>query len=567
MMNPITEFTTGKTMNAPSKPRIKPLTLLMAFATPMLFSNMVPALSLQEATGLAIKNSPTIMTEGINVKLKGADMDIAYKFFDPKLEAEYMKTSLGGFEYPDELEKMSLASLGPNTNSQTSFLPDNVRTDDLKLSLKKMFLNGLYTELAINLTQRNSEREKLAGSDAIDALNNGGMKRSINDYFPFTYGVMKFVTRVPLWGRGDLAEGIGDYESKKLKYDAAIANMNHAISSILASAVYAYWDNRAAAAKYQLRKDSLVRAERWYTHIIEIINKMKNAEAIKTQSSELNRIEGYVQEKRKDMNNAETELSQSRSALANALGLSMDKATTMGDANDPLPQVEINHKLIDPNEWNKMALTNRLDIQSLKLEDQAADELLKWMKDYDKPELNLVLAVHQQMVDFGKDRLVNNYIDTIENTSGKLGYTVGLQYTQVLGKTAAKGRITQATLNKMKNQIALNNTIRKTNIDLKALAEKVSSTISTAESAAQSAHAYQRSVNAAVADKSQTFATAFRQFDTERDWINGEADLINAQATLAKVIVEVRHQTATLIQQTNDSSQIKLQDIITLPGN
>jgi len=554
-------------MNAPNKPRIKALTLLIAVATPMLFSSTVSALSLQEATGLAIKNSPTIMTAGIDVKLKGADTDVAHKFFDPKLEAEYMRNSLGGFEYPQEIEALSLASLGLNGTSQASFLPDNVRTDDLKLSLKKIFLNGLYTELAVNLTQRDSEREKLAGSDAIDALNNGGMNKSINDYFPFTYGVMKFVTRVPLWGRGDLAEGIGDYESKKLKYDAAIANMNHAISSILASAVYAYWDNWAATAKYKLRKESMDRTERWNAKIAEVLNQAKNSQMVKAQyASDLNRIEGYVQEKRKDMNNAETELSQSRSALANALGLPLDKALSMGDANDPLPQMAISPSLIDPTEWNKMALAKRLDIQALKLEDQAADEFLKWMKDYDKPELNLVLAVHQQMVDFGKDSVMRNYLDTLDKRSGELGYTVGLQYTQVIGKTAAKGRITQATLLKMKGQIALNNTIRKTGIDLKALAEKVGSTIKSAESAAQSANAYQRSVNAALADKSQTLATAYRQFDTERDWINGEADRISAQTTLAKVIVEVRHQTATLIQQTNDSNQIKLQDIVTLPS-
>lgn len=553
-------------MKVPNKFRMK--ALFMAVAIPALFSSTVSALSLQEATGLAIKNSPTIMTEGINVKLKGADADIAYKYFDPKLEAEYMRNNLGGFNYPEEIEKLSLASLGINATSQASFLPDNIRTDDLKLSLKKIFLNGLYTELAINLTQRDSEREKLAGSDAVDALNNGGMNKSIHDYFPFTYGVMKFVTRVPLWGRGDLAEGIGDYESKKLKYEAAIANMNYAVSSILASAIYAYWDNWAAAAKYKLRKGSLERAENWYAKINEVIAQMKNSQAIKAQySSDLNRIEGYVQEKRKDMNNAETELSQSRSTLANALGLPLNKALAMGDANDPLPEMSISSSLIDPDAWNKMALEKRLDIQALKLEDQSADELLKWMKDYDKPELNLVLAVHQQMVDFGKDTVMNNYMDTLEKQSGDLGYTVGLQYTQIIGKTAAKGRITQATLNKMKNQIALNNTIRKTGVDLKGLAEKVNSTIRAADSAAQSADSYKRSVVAAQSDKSQTLATAYRQFDTERDWINGEADRISAQATLAKVIVEVRHQTATLIQRTNDISQIKLQDIITLPSN
>ncbi len=547
--------------------RLKTLAMSLALAAPSLFSGNALAIGLNEVTSLAIKNSPQIMTAGIDVKLKGADVDVAHKFFDPKIESEYTSTSLGGFGYPKEIENLSLASLTGGATPSPSFLPDNVRTEDFKLALKNIYTNGIYTEVGINITQRDSEKDKLSASAAVSALNNGGMGANIDDFFPLTYGVLKFVTRVPLWGRGDLAEAIGDYESKKLKLEAAMANMNYAISSTLANAVYAYWDNQAAAGKYQLRKESVERVEKWVSRIDEVIKGMENPAGVRTQfGADLNRIDGFMKEKRKDLTNAKTDLDQSRANLANAIGVPLSKAVSMGDATDPLlDPSSINLGLVDAKAWYDRALSSRLDIEALRLEDKAADSLLEWMKDYAKPELNVIGALHQQSAHFGSNGTVSNMWDSATSQSGKLGTTIGLQLNWVLGKTASKGRITQATLNKMKNQIALNNTVRKVEVDLKGLADKVNSTVNTAHTAAQSAEAYHVSVKASQADKNQTFAAAYRQFESERDWVNAEVDRVNALATLSKVVVEVRHQTATLLERTDDSSQVKLQDIVKLP--
>lgn len=130
---------------------------------------------------------------------------------------------------------------------------------------------------------------------------------------------------------------------------------------------------------------------------------------------------------------------------------------------------------------------------------------------------------------------------------------------------AAKGRITQATLNKMKTGIDLNAKVQKTGVDLKGLADRVNSSVASAASAAETAKAYRASVEAATADKSQSMTTAYRQFEAERDWVNAEVDRVNTLATLAKVVVEVRHQTATLVKYTTDSGQVELRDIVTLP--
>ncbi|HLA36007.1 MAG TPA: TolC family protein [Rhodocyclaceae bacterium] len=551
--------------------RIKTIALAVALTAPVLFSTTANALTLHEATQLAIKNSPQIMTEGINVKLKGADKDIAYKFFEPKLDASYTYNDLRGFHYPPEIANVSLSSLAPGGIPNPAFLPDNVRTEDLAVSLKKIFENGIYTELGLSLTKRDSEKDRLSASAAIDNFNKvPGQNLSLDDYFPLTYGVVKFVTRLPLWGRGDLAEAIGDFESKQFKLQAAVANMNHAISSILASAVYAYWDNRAAVVKYQVRQESLARTERWVTKIQEIIGSSPKPEEARAKfAAELNRIDGYVKERRNNLNAAKSELEQSRATLANALGIPLKKAMEMGDAIDVMPEAGVDRDLVDVAKWNEQALAHRLDIQAIKLEGRAADELLKWMKDYADPELNVILAAHQQMVGFGKkesdDIGTSGFLNALQNPSGRTGFTAGVQFSMKFDHVAAKGRVTQATLNKMKTGIDLNAKIQKTGVDLKGLADRVNTSVASTASAAETAKAYRASVEAATADKSQSMATAYRQFEAERDWINAEVDRVNTLATLAKVVVEVRHQTATLVKYTTDSGQVELRDIVTLP--
>lgn len=555
---------TGATMTAAAHFRLKAIAQALALMAPVVFANGAHALTLNQAAQLAIKNSPQIMTEGINVKLKGADADIAYKFFVPKVDASLTRNSLGGFYYPQEIANVSLSTLSPGGSPNPAFLPDNVRTDDLALSLKKIFLNGIYTEFGVSMTRRDSEKDKISASALIDNFNKvPGQNLAMEDYFPLTYGVVKFVTRLPLWGRGDLAEGIADYQSKKYKHEAAVANMNHAISSILASAVYAYWDNRAAVLKHQLRQESLERVERWSARIQDVINKSNNPTAARAQyAAELSRIDGFVKERLNNLNTAKAELEQSRANLANTLGIPLKKAIEVGDATEQMPDATLNPALVNATKWNDYALANRLDIKALNLENTAAEELLKWMKDYAEPEVNVIVAAHQQMAAFGKS---NSYIDTLQNPSGKLGYTVGVQFSMKLDHSAAKGRVTQASLNKMKAGIDLNSRIQKTGVDLKGLADRVNSSIASVASAGEAAKAYRASVESAQADKSQTLATAYRQFETERDWINAEVDRINTLTTLAKVIVEVRHQTATLVKYTTDSGQVELNDIVTLP--
>ncbi len=547
---------------------LKPLTLAIFAALSGVSAVNVQAVTLQEVTVLAIKNSPKIMTEGINVKLKGADKDIAYKFFDPKLEASFQTEKLGGFGYPSELELLSLNSLGSITGlPNTAFIPDNSRTEDLKLALTKIFLNGLYTQVGVNLTQKTSDKDMLNASSALNQLNLTGFQGgglTLDNYFPLTYGVVKFVTRIPLWGRGDLSEAIGDYTSKEYKFQAALANMNYAISSILASAVYAYWDNRAALARYEIRKASFERVKKWQQRINEVVDHMPNGKAIRAaNASELGRITGFVEEKRKDFNTAETELNDSRAALANSIGIPLKKAKEIGDATDTIPSLA-SEDGINPDAWNDLALEKRFDLKAFRLEDQAATELLNWMIDYNKPELNVIMALHQQMATFGQDA-ASGFENALKNFSGDLGYTAGIQFTMKLDNSAGRGRATQATLNKMKNQIDLDSAVRKTAIDLKGLADKLKTSISTAKSANQSAAAYRQSVEAAQSDKRQTFETAFRQFDTERYWANAEADRVNAEAALAKVIIEIRHQTGTLVNPAEGDNEVSLQDMVTLP--
>jgi outer membrane protein TolC len=550
-------------MNKPDF-RLKVTTMALALAAPTLFSSNLQALTLKDATELAIKNSPGIMTERINAKLKEADKLIAYKYFDPKIDASYTVNQLGGFEYPDEIETLSLASLNSGSPT-TNFLPDEKMEGEFKVSAKKIFLNGVYTEVAVDLKQTDSELTKIQVSPALEALDNGGQNKTVNDYFPMSAGAIKFITRFPLWGRGDLAEAIGDYQNKKHLYDSAQAEIHHKIAKILKEAVGAYWDNRAATQTYALRKESLDRIEKWAAKIHEVINGMENADAVKAQfGSDLDRIEGFVQEKRKDLNNAETALNTSREKLAKSLGITIEKATEMGDATDDMPVAGELDTQFDPAQWSELAINNRMDIQARKLEEKGATEMLDWFMDFNYPEVNLILAAHQQVVDFGNGG-PEGYFAALGNPSGDLGYTAGLQFSMKLGNSAGLGRATQATLLKMKAQIGLKQIMQEAGVITKSLASQVSSNIKSADSAAQSANAYRKSVDSSRADKSQTIATAYRQFETERDWINAEADRIQAEADLAKLIAEVRFQTGTLVQHGGDAQEVRLTDLVTLP--
>lgn len=545
--------------------RLKTIGLILACAVPGLLT--VPAsqaLTLQEAAALALENSSRIQSEGITIQLKAADRDLAYQYFDPSFDASLTYTDTRDYLYPPEIRKF-----GEDFRVK-DFIPDDTTEARIDISLSKLFLSGIQTRLRLVLTEKDSVHDRVDVEGIIDDVNalypTPGGNRTVQDYSPITSGRVHFTLNIPLYGRGEVAEGIGNYYSMQGEYLAALAQKNHQVSEILAEVINAYWDNRLAVYRQQMRSESLARALEWEQGLNAMIERMPNPAAVRRNNAQnLSQIQGFIEDRRSALSSAESELARSRANLANALGVSQEKIREIGDASRNLSvDFDSLRNQVNVDAWSTLAIENRQDIRALRYEDIAAAELLKWMNNYNKPELDLQLDLVPQMASFGSSGL-RAYGDALGNNMGGTGYIIGLHYSQKLGHSAGRARVSQARLNRMQNQINLDNALRSVDVELSSLSQSLLSSLDAVESAFRASVAFRQSVEAMQSER-QALDSAYRRFEIERDWMNAAIESASMQTELAKVIVDIRHETGTLVSYAADGSlQINTDAVMQLP--
>lgn len=420
-------------------------------------------------------------------------------------------------------------SLSGNTNqhraSDVTVMGPDINSRGLSLGVNKQFRTGISGGLSVS-----SNRTDMANMSS-DASNSGGP--SVNLTIPL------------LKGRGYVSAAAGETQAR-LSAEAAEYGFYHSVSGILLGAVSAYWDYKAATERLKIRQAGGQRVKQWLT----------GASGDSSQTS------GYLADKQKGSLAASEEVSTTRGALANIMGVPFDQLNRLGNPAEVFPEdwsgvlamLERNPML---NIWVQIAMNERPDLKATKLREESAAVALAKAEQDILPQLNLGLTYAFNGVEKGDS--FSYQMDALTSGDHTTDTGASLSFSYPLENRGARSARELARLSHRSSVIATNNGTRQVGVDVSVAADKVLGRLKTVVEAKQAVESYLPAMR--NLGKSSTFDI----IDLDERLSKAEDDYVNSLRELAKAIGGLRHQTGTLVTGGKIGKDVMLGELTKLP--
>ncbi len=501
-------------------------------------------ISLMDAAQITIENSPQILLQTLVLEGARAGEQIQAGAFDWTTYA----TIGGGQERSPRFEQPDKA-----------YLPTGARLDrdsfKAMAGISKLFRNGMVSNFSVNMIKTDPYLTDL------DPSKNKDNARIINT------SVVKFTLKVPFLKGAGAVSAQADEKAAQLNRKAAEYTFEYFVTNTLLNTVQAYWNYKAAQVNLKVQTDSKERVTKIIERVKTVVAKQSNPSRY---DSDLQRLHGYLADKKRNLSAAKELLNTNRNILATSLGIPATEAKNIGFAEEKFSDnwLEVSKRFNNEfmqNHLVNLALQNRLDLKAEELKHEAnAIKLEKARKDL-LPSLDLDLTAASHGLEFGSN--TDAYFSSLHERTEGFDATAYLSIRYPLGNNRAKGGLIVAKTAHQRSLISLNESRRKIKIQLNTSVGSLEQALGQVEDAKESVDLYQQSFTGfrgSITDDLQT-NVVFQIMDTETKLIEAQADYVSALFNLANTIASLRFQTGTLVNSIDGMQQVSLQDVTTLP--
>jgi len=521
-------------------------------------------LLLQEAVKIAIKNSPKIIIESVNVDLARADEQEAGGIFDPNLSASAAYNAVRGYEYPKELQQFG----SHPAVKKVDFMTEHTNNTELKTGLAKLFRNGVYADFSIAL--QSSDDAKKYQDVAWNVVPNMRLLglvppgTSTSDYFPAYPSVIQLLVNVPLLKMsGDDNLPAANEASKRHLRVAAELTLKHAVATIIQNVVNSYWAYKGAQVQLQYQLESEKNIERWLAALEKRVGTGTAA------NKELAHLRGYLTQRNVDVSKAREALSQARSALAVALGISAEEARNIGPAQEDYPYdwTEVLGKFDAAalqRRWNETAQQKRPDLKAAALKLEASSVLHRGAINDEQPKLDLTLILKKQGLAAGGSG-IDSRIDSLSDGGSGLGHTVLLSYAIPLGNNKAKALVTKTRYGKLQAEVQYNDAKRGVSLAVDAAVNTVHTSLTGLEAARKQTEYAVAALDALVKGDAVEPSKVFDLVVLETARMSAVTNHINALLSVANALANAHYQTGALLKDVDNVQEVAINDLSRLP--
>jgi len=517
-------------------------------------------LLLQEAVKIAIKNSPKIIIESVNVDLARADEQEAGGIFDPILSASAAYNAVRGYEYPKELQQFG----SDPAVKKVDFMTEHTNNTELKTGLAKLFRNGVYADFSIAL--QSSDDAKKYQDVAWNVVPNMRLLGLVptSDYFPAYPSVIQLLVNVPLLKMsGDDNLPSANEASKRHLRVAAELTLKHAVATIIQNVVNSYWAYKGAQVQLQYQLESEKNIERWLAALEKRVGTGTGA------NKELAHLRGYLTQRNVDVSKAREALSQARSGLAVALGISAEEARNIGPAQEDYPYdwTEVLGKFDAAalqRRWNETAQQKRPDLKAAALKLEASSVLHRGAINDEQPKLDLTLILKKQGLAAGGSGL-DSRIDSLSDGGSGLGHTVLLSYAIPLGNNKAKALVTKTRYGKLQAEVQYNDAKRGVSLAVDAAVNTVHTSLTGLEAARKQDEYAVAALDALVKGDAVEPNKVFDLVVLETARMSAVTNHINALLSVANALANAHYQTGALLKDVDNVQEVAINDLSRLP--
>lgn len=514
-------------------------------------------LSLQDAVKMAIKNSPKLIMESVNVSLAKANEQEAGGAFDPTFTASAAYDAVRGYRYPQELQQFS------SDVRKIDFMTEHTNNTELKAGLNKLFRNGVYADFSIALQSSDDakKRQDLIWNVIPNMTTPGA---TIDDYYASYPSRVQLLINVPLLkmsGENNMATANETW--KRRQREAAEQTLKHAVAMIIQDVVNSFWAYKAAQVQLQYHLDSERSIERWLSSL------EKRSGSAANSSKELAYLRSYLTQRHVDIAKARESVSQARSALAHMLGISAEEARNIGQAQDnyPMDWTEVLSKFDDAatqRRWDDLAQQNRSDIKAAALQLEGANAVFLGAQNDELPKLDLAMILKHQGLSAGNN---GNWprLDSLSDGSSALGHTLQLSYAMPLGNNKAKAMVARTRYGKQQAEVQYADARRTVSLAVDATVHSIRASLTALDAARKQT---EHSVSALDAPIENDTAEPIEVIDLvalETARMNAVDNYIDALLAVANAVTMAHFQTGTLIKDADNIQEISIGDLSRLP--
>ena len=520
-------------------------------------------LRLDDAVRIAIKNSPKIIMESVDVDLAKANEQEAGGVFDPTVTAGVAYDAVRGYQYPQELQQF-----GSNPNvKKIDFMTEHINNTEFKTGLTKLFRNGVYTDFSIALQSSDDakKRQDIAWN-VVPNMQALGIKPGVTteEFFPAYPSRIQLLINVPLLKmRGEHNLPAANEASKRYQREAAELTLKHDVASIIRNVVDSFWAYKDAQVLLQYQLESQRNIERWLASLEKRVGPAQNA------SKELAHLRGYLTQQHADVAKAREDISQARNALALALGISAAEARALGPAQDdyPMDWTEVLRQFDDAalqRRWNDIAQQNRPDLKAAALQLEAATAIFLGAQNDELPKLDLALILKQQGLAAGGSG-VDARIDSLRDGSSDLGYTLQLSYAMPLGNNKAKSLVTKTRFGKLQAEVQYADARRSVNLAVDTAVNTVRTSLTVLDAARKQTEHAVAALDALIKDDVVEPGQVFDLVVLENARMDAVGSHIKALLAVANAVTMAHFQTGLLIKDADNVQEISIGDLSRLP--
>lgn len=490
-----------------------------------------------DLSGFAFDKNPNITRNLYRIQDSQAEVQIQKSIFDYKLNSElsYQKTHYWLFD-TDTRNMYVDRILKSNTLDFYSSLQKKVRTGQLlKLDLQHSFNNDNYP--FNNFSQYIGPR--------------------IGDYTQ----VLKFSAVQPLLrGRGrniaTMSERVAELYIEITK-ENTVYNNSYEILQI----GDAYWKYYTAFKNLEIYLEN----EKRVKNVLDMTQELVKAD--KKPAGDLSQIYADLANQQKLTVSAQQDLYNARLYLGRMVGLSDADSRNIGDPMNEYPTItESGVQNLDKEFFTNLALQKRNDLIAAQKTISASEMQYELAENNKKPQLDLEGFVFYGSASQGNGK--NYRLSSLVNEEGRyMGVGAKLTFSFDLNNNLAKGNLARSKVALNDQNIVTQNLERNIHLNISSSVNNLSSSILILERSKESLENYRQAFNDEQVKFQTGLTTLLNLILFQERLTNSELQYLQAQQNFALSILNLRHETGTLISQDANGFTISRDAYYSIPTN
>ena len=371
-----------------------------------------------------------------------------------------------------------------------------------------------------------------------------------------------FIVTVPLFKSGgrEVTEA-GERVAKK-GVDISMLRLRHQASVSVLNTVKAYWHYLAAEKQLHQLRQSESRAENFVKDMRMLI------ELDERPAADMEQAQAYLAEKKAARIAGTQNLFEARQQLGLAIGIPSGQITVLPQPTSdfPLPDTnDIISAVTDPSSaFMPLSPALRPDYQAMEAQQEASRILLNAARNGLQPKVDLAFRVGYNGLDEGSHMF--NTVSALDSNVPGITVGAGINYRWPFSNNAAQGALMQRKAEYEQIRIMTEDLSRSI---YSSAATALSDLITSSQQLAHSQMAV-RSYKKAVENENTKFkmgvSTVLDRITLENFMTNALLQEIAAHEKYSNALARLRHETGTLLAQTDLGLSVGIQELTTIPS-